>query len=129
MTEQPRVRRVAEMRLRVPSGWLPLRVYWPRPADAVVGVRAPVLVDLPGGAGADERCRELCESTGSVVLCPCGPASVEAGLAVLGWAAEHATELDADPGRLQVTGDLADAVIAAAAADGWPPITRYRVIK
>lgn len=122
MTEQPRVRRVAEMRLRIPSGWLPLRVYWPRTAD----IRTALLVDLPGGAGADDvRCRELCESTGSVVLCPTGPASVEAGLAVLGWAAEHATELDADPTRLHVTGDLADAVLTRATADGWPPATRY----
>ena len=125
MTEQSGVRRVAEMRLRGSEGWLPLRVYWPAGADTETDAPVGLLVDLPGGAGADERCRELCVRTGSVVLSAAGPVSADDALAVLGWAADHASELDADPARLSVTGDLADVVARRACEEGWPPVTRY----
>jgi acetyl esterase/lipase len=125
MTEQSGVRRVAEMRLRGPAGWLPLRVYWPDVAGASDD-KAALLVDLPDGVGAAEaRCRELCTRTGSVVLSPAGPVSVDDALVVLGWAADHAAELDADPARLLVAGDLADAVVRRTAEDGWPTVARY----
>jgi acetyl esterase/lipase len=123
MTEQPGVRRVAEMRLRGSEGWLPLRVYWPAGSDT--DDPAGLLVDLPGGAGADTRCRELCVRTGSVVLSAAGRVSADDALVVLGWAADHAAELDADPARLAVTGDLAEVAVRWACVEGWPPVTRY----
>ena len=117
MTEQPRVRRVADMRLRGPDGWLPLRVYWPAGARG-----AGVLVDLHDGAG-DAWCHELCERTGSVVLSPTGPGpSTDDALLVLGWAADHAAELDADPRRLAVIGPHAENVASRARAEGLPPV-------
>lgn len=112
MTEQPGVRRVADMRLRSPEGWLPLRIHWP------VGRKDPgVLVDLTGGVD-DARCRELCARTGSVVLSVTGPVSGDEALAVLSWAADHAAELDADPARLTITGPHAESVAGAARNDG-----------
>ena len=112
MTEQPGAHRVADMRLRGPDGWLPLRVLWP------IGTARPgVLVDLHDGAGA-ARCRELSERTGSVVLSTDRGISVEEALVVLTWAADHAAELDADPDRLAVAGHRAESVARTARAEG-----------
>lgn len=112
MTEQPGVRRVADMRLRGPEGWLSLRVHWPAGA-----IGTGVLVDLHDGAG-DDRCRELCERTGSVVLSAGGTLSTQQAVVVLSWAADHASELDADPANLTVVGPNARTVVRAALAEG-----------
>ena len=53
--------------------------------------------------------------------------------AVLGWAADHASELDADPDRLVVAGDGAGAALAAAVTlhardQWWPAILRQVLI-
>ena len=58
------------------------------------------------------------------VRCTAGPRD---GTNVLEWAAEHAAELGADPGRLLVAGQgaggaIAAAVAAEARAHGWPAV-------
>jgi acetyl esterase/lipase len=52
---------------------------------------------------------------------------VQDGMTVLEWAAEHAAELGADPGRLLVAGQGAGGAVAAAVATqaraaGWPEV-------
>jgi acetyl esterase len=63
----------------------------------------------------------------------CDPADPGPGAQVLEWAAEHAAELGADPGRLLVGGQDAGGTAAAALAlearaRGWPPVARQVLI-
>lgn len=140
------VRRVADLRLRGPGGLLRARVYWPispafRPPPALL------LYFHAGGyfpgtvRGADRLCRGLCARAGIVVLsasyrmgpdAPYPTAFCDATIA-LEWAADHAAELEADPGRLLVAGEGAGgnlaAVLALSARDQqWPPLTRQVLI-
>ena len=138
----PAVHRVADVQLRAPGGPLAARAYWPVPSEAVA---APaLLVLLPGdGSGAggldrlDALCRGVCAHAGVVVLsvtrrsaAPDVPAAaLEDSTAAVHWAADHAAQLGADPGRLLVAGigvggSLAHAVARRARDDGWPAITR-----
>jgi acetyl esterase len=132
------LRRVAELRLRSRTGPLQARVAWPAPTD-----RPPaLLVFFPDPArDADSLCRALCRLAGVVVLAatprsgPAEPASsaFDDAAAVLGWAADHAEELDADPGRLIVGGERAGAALAAAVTlhardQWWPAIARQLLI-
>lgn len=60
------------------------------------------------------------------------PAALDDAYAVLAWAAEHATELGADPGRIAVGGHSAGACLAAAVAlrardEQGPPI-RFQLL-
>ncbi|NRF67742.1 alpha/beta hydrolase [Aquincola sp. S2] len=105
---------------------IPLRVYTPRAA----GPHGIVVYYHGGGymlgdiAAYDNVCRQLCEDSGAVVvsveyrLAPehAFPAAADDAWAALGWAAEHARSLGADPARLAVAGDSAGAVLASTVA-------------
>jgi acetyl esterase/lipase len=113
--------RVADMQLRDGAGLLPARVYWPAPT----GVRPPLLVSF---GSPDATLERLCMQAGVVVLAASHRSgSIENAAAVIEWAADHAAELDADPGWLFVGGEGAQASLAATAVlrardAGWPPI-------
>jgi acetyl esterase len=95
---------------------------------------------LPGGDAAevDALCRGASADVGVVVLSPTSRAAPDPygaaladALAAVRWAADHAADLDADPGRLLlagigVGGRLAAAVARQAQQDGWPAVT-YQV--
>jgi hypothetical protein len=153
---RPSAHRVADMQLRGRVAPLATRLYWPAPyADTRVGMDVAwppaLLVVLPsvGAAGDAERVdvlsHGLCASAGVVVLTllrlPNGhgdDAVVDTGAlrdagTALGWAADHAAELGADPGRLVIAGWATGAVLAAAVArhaseQGWPEIARQVLI-
>ena len=120
--------RIADLQLRGSTSPLPVRVYWP---GQVAPQPVPLLVFCVVGAGAEAQaeatCRSLSQDPGVVVLavsCLTGPRD---GMAVLGWAAEHAAELGGDPGRLLVAGEGAGSSVAAAVASQaraaeWPAV-------
>jgi hypothetical protein len=110
----------AAIQLRGYAGLIWARVYWP------VARRPPLLVLF--GDCPDELCRRICLHGGVVVLAAAPVTSDADALAAVGWAADHAAELDADPARLQVAGTGRGAALAAevarrAADDGWPELT------
>jgi len=121
--------RIADLQLRGNTSPLPVRVYWPgQQASRPV----PLLVFCSAGAGAgaraEEACRSLSQDAGLVVLSVRCVAGAQDGTSVLEWAAEHAAELGADPGRLLVAGEGAGGAVAAAVASeaqvrGWPLVT------
>jgi acetyl esterase len=135
------VRRIADVQLRGPGGPLAARAYWPAPHDPVT---APaLLVLLPGRDfddfddvdAVDALCLGACADIGVVVLSPTCRAAAPAphgaaladALATVHWAADHAAELGADPGRLLLAGTgvggrLAAAVARQARDDGWPSV-------
>jgi len=138
----PAVLRVADVQLRGPAGPIPARAYWPAASEPHV---APALLvvfpgdgSAPGGLeGADALCRGVCSYVGVVVLAvtyrPATPsfdgAALEDATAAMLWAADHATQLGADPRQLMVGGTgigggLAAAVALQARDDGWPAIKR-----
>ena len=86
------------------------------------------------GVGAEATCRALSTDAGLVVLSVCcDMAGLHDGTVVLEWAADHAAELGADPGRLLVAGEGAGAAVAAAVAleareQGWPAVSRQVLI-
>jgi acetyl esterase len=120
--------RIADLQLRGSTSALPVRVYWP---GQVTPQPAPLLVFCMVGAGAGARaeatCRSLSADLGLVVLavsCLTGP---QDATTVLEWAAEHAAELGADPGRLFVSGEGTGGAVAAevasqAQAARWPAV-------
>ena len=126
------VHRTAGLWLRGPRR---SRVYWPGPGTAPALL---VFFAVPGGLdGADTVCRGLCSLPGLVVLsAPCrsaSPAAVADARDATEWAADHAAELDADPGRLLVAGQgtgggLAAAVSLHARDRRWPAIVRQVLI-
>ncbi|HEX6567862.1 MAG TPA: alpha/beta hydrolase fold domain-containing protein [Acidimicrobiales bacterium] len=144
---QPALQRVADVQLRGRTGPLATRVYWPAPPES--GLRPALLVLFPAGGSvaegldrADAVCRAVCRYVRVVVLAvshrPAGQrfqaAALEDALTATGWAADHAAELGADPGRLLVAGEAAGGRLAAAVAlhardDGWPPVTRQVLIR
>ena len=124
--------RVADLQLRGRAGPLRTRVHWP-PTTGEPVVR-PLLVTLPA-AGADALWATVSDRTGVVVLAVSDTrvarVADEAALAeattAVQWAADHADELHADPGRLLVGGEGRGAWLAAAVAleardDGWPSV-------
>jgi acetyl esterase/lipase len=149
--------RVADVQLRGRGGPLRARAYWPAPASAsaptptsapslVPSGRPPLLVLFPRGTGSDGWTegvgRGLCSLAGLVVLAvryrPPAPDSLGAALddatTATQWAADHAAELGADPGRLVVAGEGAGADLAATMArqaldHGWPPILRQVLVR
>ena len=123
------IRRAADLRLRGRTGPIPVRVRWP--ASQTLGSPPPVIVVLADPSGAsvaapadNTLCDELCAGLGALVLRASwaarrddGPDSaLERAAAALEWAADHAAELDGDPGRLIVAGRGNAAVAAAALA-------------
>ncbi len=118
--------RIADLQLRGSTSPLPVRVYWPG-QEASQPVPLLVFCMAGAGAGAEETCRNLSEDHGLLVLAVPGAASTHDGMTVLEWAAEHAADLGADPGRLLVAGigaggGVAAAVESQARAAGWPAV-------
>lgn len=97
--------RVADVQLR----GVHARVYWPDTNTAGLAL----VVQF--GAGW--------RRPGAVVLAT-HPDSVDQACTVVEWAADHATELGAAPGRVLLAGapDLAEAVAARAQGRGWPSV-------
>ncbi|MPZ96404.1 MAG: alpha/beta hydrolase fold domain-containing protein [Propionibacteriales bacterium] len=130
------VHRVADMVLRGSTATLRARVYWPRPASADPPALLVVFDSSGAGpGGADARCHELCAQTGSVVLSmPTAPGSHPAAFVdATEWAADHAAELDADPGRIVLLGvgvgvEIAVAVARHALREGWPPLAKVLLV-
>jgi acetyl esterase len=116
--------RIADLQLRGSTSALPVRVYWP---SQEASQRVPLLVFCVVGAGAEASCRGLSEGLGLLVLAVSCLAGAQNGTTALEWAAEHADELGADPGRLLVAGQGAGSAVAAAVASraraaGWPAV-------
>jgi hypothetical protein len=132
--------RIAALQLRGSTSPLPVRVYWPsqeapQPGPLLVFCMAGAGTQAwPRGPGTEASCRGLSENPGLTVLSVgCDPADPGPGTQVLEWAAEHAAELGADPGRLLIGGQGAGGTAAAALAldtraRGWPPVTRQVLI-
>ncbi|HEY0582892.1 MAG TPA: alpha/beta hydrolase [Chloroflexota bacterium] len=125
-----------------PLGPIPVRVYTPTDAEP-----RPLLVYFHGGGWitgnidiGDKPCRALAAATGGVVVSveyrmgpeDRFPAAVDDCFAATRWAAEHAAELGAEPGRLVVIGDSAGgnlaAVVALEARDRGGPEIAYQVL-
>jgi acetyl esterase len=118
--------RIADLQLRGNTSPLPVRVYWP---DQAVSRLVPLLVFciVGSGAGAEESCRSLSDDHRLLVLAVSCRAGAQDATTVLEWAAEHAAEIGADPGRLLVAGTGAGGAVAAAVesqarAAGWPAV-------
>jgi len=134
MLDGSAVRLVADTRLRGLTGPQPARTYWPSATGT-----APMVVFLPadGVERADWLCRALCSGAGVVVLCvsyrkPPSPDGLCDAILATGWAADHAGELGADPGRLLLAGEGTGAELAAAVAShartrGWPPLVHLAI--
>jgi acetyl esterase len=101
---------------------------------AAVLDRPPLVVLFTGSGGqGDAIAARLVERLGAVVLATSAAAGAEAHAALV-WAADHAAELDADPGRLAVVGvgtgtEAAQRVAALAGADGWPLLLRVVLVR
>ena len=116
----------AELRLRFGAERLHGRVHWP------AAITAPPLIPLLGDARDGEAfSTSLSSVAGAVVLSFPTPPRERSGdrieAAALGWAAEHAFDLGADPQLLLIAGIYLSAGRAArlaiAARDqGWPEI-------
>jgi acetyl esterase/lipase len=122
----------ADLKLRFEAVRLPARVYWPGAArtDSALIVLLEGEDATAGRASAEALCRTL-SAAGAVVLAVAGPAAYEC--AALGWAAEHAADLGAEPRRLVLAGQHAGAARAArlaiAARDrGWPEVRRQLLV-
>ena len=138
--------RVAELRLRSSGGPLRTRVWWPHsPAPGATSGLLMFFVDTGAdvaGAGCEGAwLRDLATRAGVVVVAvSCAlirdtshGACLDNAMAALEWAADHARELEADPGRLVVGGTGTGAALAAAAAlcardRRWPPIARQLLV-
>ena len=110
-----------------PNGPVPIRIYWP--VAKSTGAAPPILLLFHGGGYAlgdidshDCLARYYCARAGVVVinvgyrLSPEHkfPAGVEDCYAALAWAAQHGTEIGANPARIAVTGDSAGGTFSAA---------------
>jgi acetyl esterase len=129
---------VTDLTIDGPAGPLAARHYVP----ASAGGPHPLLVFLHGGGFVlcdlnthDQACRLLCRTAGVQVLSVAYrlapehrfPAAFSDAWAALGWAADNAARLGADPARLAVGGDSAGGNLAAvlaqrAARDGGPAL-------
>jgi acetyl esterase/lipase len=129
-----------DLRISSPDG-VGVRIYWP-PNDPMRGGTPPTLIFFHGGGFCvgnldihDAPARNRCVGAGAVVtsvdyrLAPEHPytAAIDDAWAATRWAAEHATELGADPTRFAVAGDSAGGTITTAMAQlardaGGPPM-------
>ena len=122
---------------------IPIRVYTP----AGVATTRPLIVYFHGGGfvfgdlrGGDWICGTVAKDLGAIVvsvdyrLAPQHPfpAGVDDCFAGLVWAAAHAGELGADPGRIGVMGESAGgnlaAVVALMARDAGGPVIRHQAL-
>ena len=122
---------------------IPIRIYTPRRA----GSARPLVVYFHGGGfvfgdlrGGDWMCGVVAEGLDAVVvsvdyrLSPKHPfpAGVDDCYAALVWAADHAVDLGADPGRLGVMGESAGgnlaAVVALMARDRKSPVIHHQAL-
>jgi len=136
------VERIEDLEVPGPVGPVPVRLYHPGGSR-----RLPLLVYLHGGGWmlggipfADSLCRKLAARGNCVVVSidyPLAPehpypAAVDAGYAVLSWAAAHASELGADSGRIAIGGDSAGgnlaAVLAQLARDRGGPSLAFQLL-
>jgi acetyl esterase len=123
---QEPVARIENRTIPGPAGAIPVRIYTPAGNGPF-----PVLVYFHGGGWVicdldthDAACRSLTNQAGCVTvsvdyrLAPEHkfPAAVEDSYAAALWVAEHARELNGDPGRVAVGGDSAGGNLAAAVA-------------
>ena len=115
-----------DLEIQGPSGPIPLRIYLP-----VESGPSPVLVFLHGGGWVrgsleayDGLCRRLTNGAGCVVVSVAYrrapehpfPAGLEDCYAATEWAAEHAADIEGDPGRVAVGGASAGGNLSAAVA-------------
>jgi hypothetical protein len=123
----PVMQRDADLSLRERNGTVRVRVNWPTPDCPKP---APVLVFLSGddtrAEAVDVRCRELSADHCLVVL-SVRTKALDTATTALEWAADHATQLDADPDAVLFGGigegaDLAARVAAGARENGWPDL-------
>ena len=136
------VAQVIDRTIPGPAGDIKIRIYRPHAAD-----RLPLVVFMHGGGfilgdldSHDEAARVLTMLTDCVTvavdyrLAPESPfpAAPEDCFAALKWAAAHAREFGADPGRIAVAGDSAGgnlaAVMALRARDEGGPALRGQVL-
>ncbi len=128
--------RVADVLLRGGTATFRPRVYWPGLASADPPALLVVFDSSGAGpGGADARCQELCAQTGAVVLSmPAAQGSHPAAFVdATEWAADHAAELDADPGRIVLLGlgagvEIAVSVALHAVREGWPPLAKILLV-
>jgi hypothetical protein len=135
---------VADLTLRFAAARVSARVFWRR---AAVDAPLPLLLLLTDreepapGERTDILARALCASAGLVVLAVSTPSSTDQPpppehdyeLETLGWAAEHAAELDADPEDLLVAGEHVGGARAAwlairAIQSSWPELRRQILV-
>ena len=142
--EPPPVARVENRTIPGPAGDIPVRVYWPRTAEATT---APGVVFFHGGGWVicdldthDGQCRALANGTDAVVvsvdyrLAPEAkfPAAADDCYAATQWVAGHAAELGIDPARLAIAGDSVGGNLTAATAlmarDRGGPALAYQLM-
>jgi acetyl esterase len=140
------VQRVADVQLRGPGGPLRARGYWPPRASSepvpplVVFFHAGGFVPV-SASSADTLSRAVCSLAGVVVVSGAYrptpdsryPAAVQDAIATTEWAADHATDLGADPTRLVVAGEgfggnLAAVVALHARDQMWPTLLRQVLV-
>jgi hypothetical protein len=121
----------AGLTLRVGGRRLNGRVYWAHGNDAKAGSALIFVTALTEAGESDPLCRLLCSVTAAVVLAIPSPRATDRDyeLAALGWAVEHAAELDAQPEQVMVAGEGAGGARAARLAiracdTGWPQLRR-----
>jgi acetyl esterase/lipase len=117
----------ASLVLRERRGLVRVRVNWPPPE---CGDRNPVLVFLSTDEEptdtVDALCRSLCTEACVVVL-SVRTACRDTAVTALEWAADHAAQLEADPGVVLLGGAGKGGAVAAQVAlrareNGWPSL-------
>jgi acetyl esterase len=140
--DRPAVQRTADLQLRSAAGRQAAQVMWSPfgPSD-----ETPPLVVFFGGGDGDvdcAACHALSEGVQAVVLAATSILARDGSwaeafadaLVMVEWAADHAAELAADPGRVLVAGEGSGARMAAALAlhardCGWPPLARQVLLR
>ena len=140
MEARESIHRSRDQRIPGPASDIPVRIYWPREANA--DELFPVLLWFHGGGFVigdlnthDSACRLLANQADCMVvavhyrLAPefKFPAAVEDSHAALRWLALHGREIGADPDRIAVGGDSAGANLATvmtilARDEGYPKL-------
>jgi acetyl esterase len=128
---------VAALHLRSRGGVLPATVTWPATADG----RPPALVVFFADVARPDRFTSALAECAVVLTVVVHATPYDAATtafddasAVLGWSADHAGELDADPDRLVVAGHAGGAALAAAVAlhardQWWPAVAGQLLIE